>query len=147
MHARLVKASIKRCLIRVLCGSGLPLLHQSHSGRNQSVCNQPSCRSCQVILAVLEDSCVRVTAGRAACPGEPMAPRAFPLLGVEATSEDLMVVESVKRDQNFGPLRRSFMVMLARYGVRRITETPRICVHMYSAVKEVFSTVHPCIKH
>lgn len=90
---------------------------------------------------------MRVTAGRAACPGEPMAPRAFPLLGVEATSEDLMVVESVKRDQNFGTLRRSFMVMLARYGVRRITETPRICVHMYSAVKEVFSTVHPCIKH
>lgn len=90
---------------------------------------------------------MRVTAGRAACLGEPMAPCTFPLLSVEATSEDLTVVESVKWDRDFGHFRRSFMVMLARYGVRRITETPRVCVHMYAAVIELFSSVLPCIKH
>lgn len=84
---------------------------------------------------------MRVTAGRAACLGEPMAPCTFPLLSVEATSEDLTAVESVKWDRDFGPFRRSFMVMY------RITETPRVCVHMYAAVKELFSSVLPCIKH
>lgn len=36
---------------------------------------------------------MQVTAGRAECLGEPMAPRTFALLSVEATSEDLMVVK------------------------------------------------------
>lgn len=56
---------------------------------------------------------MRVTAGRAACLGGPMAPCTFPLLGVEATSEDPLVVEGVEWDQGFGPFRRSFMVALA----------------------------------
>lgn len=71
----MAQSSKKCCLIGVLYCLGFRLLPCTrltlvprYSGCNQSVCNQPSCWSCQVILAALVAiyAGAHVTAGRAA---------------------------------------------------------------------------------
>lgn len=104
------QSSIKCCLIGVLYSLGLLLLLSTclafvprHSGCNQSVCNQPSCWSCQVILAVLVaiSVCAHVTAGRAAkLPVWVSAWHHVDFLPAvcKGISDDLIAVEIVKWD-------------------------------------------------